>query len=132
VSAPPPPPLDIVSTVTFALSLAIAPGVAAVVAPYAVIILCAMGGAAFSASSVAETTRKGTLWHLILWTGVAVVFTVPSSELLARVSGLEIRWLFAPVAGLIGARPRWLWLRIVATLDRRIGYPPEHREEGHK
>lgn len=120
-----PPPLDIVSLVVAALSLIFSPLAAAYIGPYAVIAVCAIGGASWSASNIPEATTRKTLNHIALWTLAALVFTVPAATIVAAWSEIELRWLLGPVAGLISAHPQWLWVRVRGLLDRRIGHKPE-------
>lgn len=137
MSATPPPPLDIVSLAVTLLSLVFSASAAAVVGPYAVILICAIGGASWSASNVAEANNRRTLLHIVLWSGIAAVFTVPTAtlgnSLMFSLFGVstELRWMLGPVAGLIAAHPQWLVERVRAIFDRRIGHTPRG-EEGEK
>ena len=85
---------------------------------YAVILLSSLGAAAWSASKLPEGPRKGKALHIVVMVGLALAVTVPVAELCAWVlakQGLDIsaRWMFAPVAIVIAARPDWVvrWVR---------------------
>jgi hypothetical protein len=53
--------------------------------------------------------------------GLALIGTVPLAEFAAQLSGVNVRWMFAPVAVLIAARPDWVINRIRQLFDRRAG-----------
>jgi hypothetical protein len=108
-----------------AASILFSPIAAAYIGPYAVIAVCAVGGASWSASNIPESTTRKTLCHVALWTMAALVFTVPAATVLSGWTEIEVRWLFGPVAGLIAAHPDWLWVRLRGMLDRRIGHQGE-------
>lgn len=44
----------------------------------------------------------------VLGIGLALIATVPLSELLAHWADMQPRWVLAPAAALIAARPDWL------------------------
>jgi hypothetical protein len=108
-----PPPLDIVTVAIAVAALVTGPDLAALIGPYSVILLAAVGGAAWSASSTPEGTRKATLTHMLAMVGLALIGTVPLAEALARFAGIEARWVFGPMAAVIAARPDWVvgWVR---------------------
>lgn len=97
--------LDIV-TVATAAALAIFgnPQVADFAGPYAVIILCAVLGASVSGSGESTAGHRGTLAHLAMGIGLALVATVPLSLVLAHYTGFEARWMLGPVAVVVGWR----------------------------
>jgi hypothetical protein len=104
----PHPQLDIV-TVAIALSTwAVGAELAQYVGPYSVIILGAIGGATWSASSRPSGTRWDALGYVAWMVGLALIATVPLAELVARATGVAPRWMFAPVAVVIAARPHWV------------------------
>lgn len=110
---PPPSNLDIVTVAIVMATWALGAEAAAIVGPYTVILLSAVGGAAWSASRRrAQRTRVGTLVHMLLSVGLALIATVPLSELIARWTDLQARWTLAPAAVLIAARPDWIWQQV--------------------
>jgi peptidoglycan/LPS O-acetylase OafA/YrhL len=117
-----PPPLDIVSFVVALLSLVFSHQAAQAIGPYAVIVVCAIGGASWSAARIGEATTRKTMGHIALWAGLGVICAVPLAEGLARFTGWEVRWILGPGAALVAAHPDWIWLRVRALIDRRIGH----------
>lgn len=117
----PPPQLDIVTVAIALLTLITGPEIAAMVGPYSVILLAAIGGAAWSASAMPAATSGATVRHIAFMVGLAVIGTVPLAEGVARLAGIEARWAFGPVAAVIAARPDWIvgWLR--RWFSRRTG-----------
>jgi len=118
---PTPPPLDIVTVAIAVASLIFGPDVAALVGPYSVIVLAAIGGAAWSASSTPEATRRATLLHMLLMVGLALLGTVPLAEVLARLASIDARWALGPVAAVIAARPDWVIARLRRWFSRQEG-----------
>lgn len=119
----PPPQLDIVTLAIALVTLLTGPELAALIGPYSVILLAAIGGAAWSATNMPEGTRMGTVKHMASMVGLALILTVPMAEALARVAGIEARWMLGPVAAVIAARPDWVigWIR--AWFAKRQGGP---------
>lgn len=120
------PALDIVAVVTVVATWAFGGEIAQILGPYAVIILSALGGAAWSASRRRSDEREpplnrrlGTVLHIVLSVGLALIATVPASELVAQWAGTKPSWMFGIVAALIAARPDWLWQRLRDLLMRR-------------
>lgn len=109
-------PIDIVTVAIALASWMLGAEAAAIVGPYTVILLAALGGAAWAASRTTGRTHWGTVLHMSGSIGLAVIATVPASELLAQWAGLQARWTLAPAAVMIAARPDW----IVAQLRRRL------------
>lgn len=120
----PPPQLDIVTVAIALVSLITGPELAALIGPYSVILLAAIGGAAWSATSVESGNRLQTLRHIFLMVGLALIGTVPLAEGLARLAGIEARWALGPVAAVIAARPDWVvgWLQ--RWVQRKTGDTP--------
>lgn len=112
------PSLDIVTVVIAIASWFLGGDVAQIVGPYSVILLSSLGGAAWSASRLPPTSRRATMLHISLSIGLALIATVPLSELLANVAGLQARWTLAPAAVIIAARPDWVWRQVLAVLSR--------------
>lgn len=108
----PQPQLDIVSVVVVVTSWVLGAEIASVVGPYTVILLSALGGAAWSAGRRAQRSRLAVVTHIVLSVGLALIATVPLSELIARWTDLQARWTLAPAATLIAARPDWVWQQV--------------------
>lgn len=98
----PPPSIDIVTVAIALAATMFSPGIAAVVGPYAVILLGATLGGAWAASRQTQPDRMATVWHILGCIGIALIVTVPASELVASRWGLESRWTLGPVALVIG------------------------------
>lgn len=106
------PSLDIVTVSIAIASWALGAELAAIVGPYTVIVLSALGGAAWSAGRRTQHTRFGAVLHILLSVGLALIATVPIAELIARWTDLQARWTLAPAAVLIAARPDWIWQQV--------------------
>jgi hypothetical protein len=119
------PSLDLVTVLVALLSAFLSAEAANAVATYAVILVAAIGGASWSAASRGTGSVRGTWGHMFLMVGLALIGSVPLAELAARVSGVDVRWMFAPVAVLISARPDWVVSRIRQLFDRRLGTSSE-------
>lgn len=101
-------PLDIV-TVSIALATwVVGAEVAQIVGPYSVIIAGAIGGATWSASSRPRESRGAALRYVLWMVGLALIATVPLAELIARWTEIAPRWMFAPIAVIVAARPDWV------------------------
>ena len=119
MAAAPPTSLDIVTVSIAVATWLVGAEVAAVIGPYAVIVLSALGGAAWSASRREQPPGLGmvgtlrTLLHILLSVGLALIATVPAAELIARWTDVQSRWMLGPAAVVIAARPDvlWRWLR---------------------
>lgn len=109
----PPPLLDLVSAAGAVASLAFGPA-GVVVGAYAVVILSALGGAAWASASRPAATRWATLKHFALLVGLALLLTVPLAQWLQAHAGLEMNWTLGPLAALIAAKPDWVLRRISA------------------
>jgi hypothetical protein len=108
----PPASLDIVTVAIAVTSWVLGAEIAAIVGPYTVILLSALGGAAWSAGRRTQSSRLGALTHIVLSVGLALIATVPLAELIARWTDLQARWTLAPAAVLIAARPDWIWQQV--------------------
>ncbi len=105
-----PPSLDIVSVLTALAALVFAPDLAALVGPYAVILIGATLGAAWGATRRKATSRLGTLGYIAGMVGLACLVTVPAAAVGSKLTGLHLHWLLGPVAALIGALgPEWAY-----------------------
>lgn len=101
---------DVVTLAVALVAAVVGPGVMAdLVGPYAVILLGAVIGAAWSATrrrpdgaEDAPPPRGATVAYMLLVIGLALLLTVPAAEFAARYLGLESRWVLGPVAAIIG------------------------------
>lgn len=125
---PPQPPLDIVAVAIAALSWAIGAEAAAIVGPYSVIILSALGGAAWSASRGEPKGAGRTALQIVLAIGLALIATVPAAELIAHWLDVHERWTLAPAAAIIAARPEWV-LRWALRLRQAASTAAPRRED---
>ena len=119
----PPPVLDLVTVAGTVATFAFGPA-GLVVGAYAVIILSALGGAAWSSASAAPGTRWETLRHFGLGVGLALLLAVPLADWIQAHAGIEMRWTLGPLAALVAAKPEWVLRRISAAwtaFTRRTG-----------
>jgi Ca2+/Na+ antiporter len=121
--SPPSPPLDIVTVAIAAFTAMFGANVGVPLGTYAVIILGALGGAAWSASKREDSRRMSTLLHMVLMVGLAIICTVPLAEAVASWWHISSRWMFAPVAVVIAARPDWVVAQVKRLLERRTAAP---------
>lgn len=105
---------DVVTVAVVVFTWLIGAGAAEVIGPYAVIFLCALGGATASATLKKRESPQLTGLYILWYTGLALIATVPIAEVLAHATGLEVRWVVAPAAVLIANRPAWLWRMLKA------------------
>ena len=119
--------LTIVGVVTALASKFYGPDIAAVVGPYIVILIAAMGGAAVALMQASGRTRGRAFTFFFLATLLAVWLTVPLSMLAANYAGLQDQWLFAPMSfglGYIGdkwpAALSWIFSKANVLMDIAI------------
>jgi len=128
----PQPPLDIVSIAIAAATAMLSAGAGTVVGTYSVILVCALGGAAWSAGNqepFEQHRRARTLLHILLRVGLALVVTVPIAEMASSAwPQLQVRWLFGPVAMLVAGQPPWA-AGLLRGLAARIGIQPQPPKE---
>ena len=122
----PPDDLDIVAVLIVATTAIFGrPRVAEIVAPYLVIVTCALAGAVYSATGRETESRWHTFGYILGVALAAIVVTVPASDLLARYSGMPARWIMGCVAGCIGIAgadlPRLLRAALRIGLREAIG-----------
>lgn len=114
-----------VAVITALASLIFSASVAAIVGPYVVIGIGAMGGAAVALMQRESTGRFKAVLFFCGTTVIAVLLTVPLSMLTTwYFKGLQDHWLFAPFAfglGYLGdkwpAALTWLWGKVNALID---------------
>lgn len=100
---PPNPPLDVVSVVTTIALLLWSPALASVIAPYAVIIVAASTGAAWSLSRRDPETRWLAFKFLLRVNAMALLLTISiCNGLELYVFHREVKWSLVPVALVIG------------------------------
>lgn len=99
---PPPPHPDIV-TVAIAVATALfGPQMGEIAGPYGVILLGACLGGAWATTRRPESGAVSSLLYMAGVVGIALLVTVPLSELVASHWGLESRWTLGPVAAIVG------------------------------
>ena len=109
MTPPPHAPLDIVTVLITLFSAILAPELANVLGPYVVIVLSALGGAAWSSTYGEASTRRSTALHIVLMVGLALIATVPLAELAVarrRARALHLDALHRPLASAAELR-RW-------------------------
>ncbi len=95
---------DAVGFGIFLAGLVYAPGVAAVVGPYIVIVLASVVGASFAVKRREKTTRAGALFYFLRVAGLAVLITVSLASIgSSYYDNLTQRVLITPVALMVGA-----------------------------
>jgi hypothetical protein len=117
----PPTSLDIVTVAIEVTSKIIDSETAEIVGPYSVIIMGAVGGATWSASSRGGTTRWATFRYVCWMIGLALIVAVPLAAVISNWTEIAPRWMLAPVAVLVAARPDWIWGEITRFVDARRG-----------
>ena len=87
-----------------ALGYAFSPAMAAVLAPYLLMLFDALVGAAWGLKRRTSSDRKGAFMFVLLMLGTALIFTMPFAVYLQKYTGENtVQWLLAPIALLIGA-----------------------------
>lgn len=127
----PPPQLDPVSAAVALLAVLFAPPLPEIIGHYAVIIVAAVIGGAWSLGRHQAQGRAAAAIFLLLVSGTAAMLTMGIARLIAQwLPGTDggVTWLVAPVALLIGgighewpAVGRWLLGRLGRRIDARIG-----------
>ncbi len=106
--------LSFVSVVTMITSIIFTPELAAVIGPYAVILIAASTGAAFGLGRRGPSTRMDALRFYIRMNFLAALLTILICNLLETyVFRTEVKWALIPVALAIG----WIgddWPRVFA------------------
>lgn len=99
----PPQQLDVVSLVVAISAVFFGPELAAIVGPYAVIIIGSALGAGWSSSRIETRTRKAIVLHMVGMITLAILVTVPLALMVSQHLGYPVNWMFGPLAGGIGA-----------------------------
>lgn len=103
------PSLDPIEVARLLAGAFLSQRLAAVVGPYAVIILAAMGGAAFALANRPPTGRSSSFFFFTWTTVMAVLLTVPVATLVANYKDdWEAQWFFIPMAAILAyTADRW-------------------------
>jgi len=114
------PLADIVGLFVVLAALAFSNEVAAIVAPYMVIIIASVVGASFSLGRREKTTRVSAILFFVRIAGLAMIATGLLSTLaISYQPDLSERLLLAPIALFIG----WIgddWQSVFATITRKL------------
>lgn len=121
--------LDPVNVAIAAASVLFGPALAAIIGPYAVILIASTVGAAWSLGRRDPSARLGAAWYFLRLNGTAVLVTVGLAELVGRWIGSEdTSWLLAPIALFVGGvgddwprLGRWVVVRAGRVFERRAG-----------
>jgi len=112
--------LDPVSVAVVLASTLFGPQLAAIIGPYAVILLGATVGAAWALGRRETDKKSGAVAYFMLINGTAVLVTVGISNLVGRWLGHEdANWLLAPVAMVIGGVGHD-WPGVLKTVQEKI------------
>lgn len=85
------------------MSFLLAPQLAEVIGPYAVIILASTLGASWSLGGKDGLTRHDAVWFFIKINTTAILITVAIANIISQKLGYtEGKWLLAPIALVIG------------------------------
>jgi hypothetical protein len=101
---PPQDNLDPVSAITALMVLVFSPELASVVGPYAVILLAATTGAAWSLGRRDPATRSNAFWFFVTINMTACLLTVGIASLAKQTLHIEagVNMLLAPVGLIVG------------------------------
>ena len=112
--------LDPVSVAVVLASTLFGPQLAAIIGPYAVILLGATVGAAWALGRRETDKKSNAVAYFMLINGTAVLVTVGISNLVGRWLGHEdANWLLAPVAMVIGGVGHD-WPGVLKTVQEKI------------
>lgn len=125
--------LDPVSAAVTIAALAVSPQVAALIGPYAVILLAATTGAAWSLGRAEQMTRRGAVWYFLKLNATAALLVVGLATLVTKAwpafDGVD--WMLAPISLLVGgvgddwpAVGRWVIGRFGRLVERNTGGTP--------
>ena len=112
--------LDPVSVAIALASVIFGPALAAVIGPYAVIIVSATVGAAWALGRRETDKKSNAVAYFALINGTAVLVTVGISNLVGRWLGhVDANWLLAPVAMVIGGVGHD-WPAVLKTVQEKV------------
>ncbi len=122
--------LDPVNASIALLTALFGQALAGVIGPYAVIIIAATVGAAWSLGRREPSSRYSAVGYFVLLNSTAILITANAASALGRWLGQdETHYLLAPIALLIGGVGSD-WPRIVRWLLERAGRVIESRTDG--
>jgi hypothetical protein len=131
--------LDPVNAMVALLTLLLGPAVAKIIGPYAIILIAASTGAAWSLGRRPTSSRLNAFWFFARLNLTAMLLTV-SLAMMVRHWGLPIdpQWLLAPIAILIGgvgddwpAVGKFVIERMGRLVDRKIdNVGPARNQDG--
>ena len=121
--------LDPVSVAVALLSVTLGPQLAAIVGPYAVIVLASTTGAAWALGRREASTRTSAFAYFGRITATAVLLSVAIESAVHQwLIPTDSHWLLAPIALLVGgigddwpAVGRWVLERAGRLIERRAG-----------
>ena len=122
--------LDPVNVAIVLTAILFGPTVAGIVGPYAVILLAASVGAAWSLGRRDPSdTKIKAAWYFLKIDVTAILVTVAIANLIAKWLGhAESDWLLSPVALIIGGVGddwpkllRQVWFRFARLIEKRVG-----------
>ncbi|CAM4077874.1 Holin [Bordetella tumbae] len=125
--------LDPVNVAVAVASVLFGPTLAAIIGPYAVIVIASTVGAAWSLGRRDPTARLGAVWYFLRLNATAVLITAGLADIVGRwIGGDDTSWLLAPIALLVGGVGddwprigRWIIARVGSVFERRIGGGPQ-------
>lgn len=122
--------LDPVSVTVALFTVLMSPQLAELIGPYAVIILAASTGAAWSLGMRPPGTRTSAIWYLMKLNLTAVLLVVGLAQLVLYTwpDFAGLKWMLAPIALVVGGVGdhwptigRWVLLRLARLVERRVG-----------
>lgn len=121
--------LDPVNVAIALASVIFGPALAAVIGPYAVILIASTVGAAWALGRRDPSARLGAAWYFLRLNATAVLITAGLASLAGQWMGRsDTTWMLAPIALLVGGvgddwprLGRWVFERIGRILERRAG-----------
>lgn len=125
--------LDPVSVAVAIAGIVVSPQLAAMMGPYAVILLAATTGAAWSLGDRQPGSRLSAVWYFLKINATAVLLVVGMATLVTQAwpSFEGVNWMLAPISLLVGgvgdnwpAVGRWIVARIGRLVEQRTGGNP--------
>lgn len=121
--------LDPVSVAVAIAGVVFGPALAAIIGPYAVILIASTVGAAWALGRRDPSARLGAAWYFMRLNATAMLVTVGLANLAGKWLGHEdTSWMLAPIALIVGGVGddwprcgRWIFERIARVLERRAG-----------
>lgn len=121
--------LDPVAVAALLASIIFGPELAAIIGPYAVILLSSLVGAAWALGRRDTSVKLNACWFVLRLAATAMLVTVPLAALIGRLTwGGDASWMLAPIALIVGAVgddwPRvgqWAFSCLGRVFERRAG-----------